>query len=183
MSVIQDDEEKDKIAFAGFINEHNLQLIGHIDLKSSIIVAINGVILGLLFGSNDPLLPPGSPWINHVLLSIVTILLGASAVSGLLTIIPRISAEYNSIIFHETILYKVPHHHLFWWLRKPEIKPKEYEKEWGHRRILHEEILNVHRLARALHYQFVCVRLSIAFLISAVVPLVFLLLMVRVWRH
>jgi hypothetical protein len=177
--VIQDDNERDKIAFARFINEHSLQLIGHIDLKSSIIVAINGVILGLLFGSKDPLMPPSG--IHHFLLLFVTILLGVSAVFGLLTIFPRICAELNSIIFHETILYKVPFQRLRSLRSKQKIQFEDYEKVWdclNVQRILYEEILNAYRLAGALNYQFFWVRLSIAFLISAIVPLVVLLLTV-----
>jgi hypothetical protein len=83
------DEEK-KIEFAKFINDHSLQLIGLIDTKTTIIVAINGIILGLLFQSevlrevahqNDEI---------RVLFQLVVGLLGASAIFGLVTIFPRI---------------------------------------------------------------------------------------------
>lgn len=83
------DEEK-KIEFAKFINDHSLQLIGLIDTKTTIIVGINGVILGLLFQSevlrevahqNDAI---------RVLFQLVVGLLGASAIFGLVTIFPMI---------------------------------------------------------------------------------------------
>jgi hypothetical protein len=95
------------------------------------------------------------------------ILLGASAVTGLLTIFPRIKRKEpysSSLIFHKTVLD-----------RETFVR---YKEEWDSldlQRILNEEILNVHRLAKALRYQFKLVRLSILLLIAAIILLVALL--------
>jgi hypothetical protein len=43
--------QEKKIELAQFINSHAFQIISSVDTKASIIVAINGVILGLLFQS------------------------------------------------------------------------------------------------------------------------------------
>jgi hypothetical protein len=42
----QSDVMKERLAFGRFVNEHSLQHIGFLDQKSSILVAINGVLLG-----------------------------------------------------------------------------------------------------------------------------------------
>jgi pycsar effector protein len=160
---MDEDKISEKVTFARFINEQNLQLIGLLDTKTSIIIAINGVILALPFGSKDAIV---SQELNFIFWS-ANILLGASAITGLLTILPRIKRKEpysSSLIFHETVLDKGTF--------------DSYKEEWDSldlQRILQEEIVNVHRLAKALHYQFKLVRLSILFLILAIILLVALL--------
>ena len=78
------------IEFARFVNGHILQLINHTDTKTTIIVAINGVLLGLLFGSFPRGLLQGSSNVPQLLFISIIFLLGASAVLGLLAIFPRI---------------------------------------------------------------------------------------------
>jgi hypothetical protein len=68
------------------------------------------------------------------------------------------------MVFHETV-------------------PKElvkYMKKWDlleGRTLLEEEVLNAHRLAQALHHQFIFVRWSLRLLILGLVLLVFLLVL------
>ena len=160
---------KERLAFGRFVNEHSLQHIGFLDQKSSILVAINGVLLGLLF-QFDVVKVLSSQDITY-LFYMVVVLLGASAVFGLLTIIPlrrRAKMTYpNSIVFSETFYEREPDAY------KEELKAIKTEK------MLEEEALNAHRLANAVHYQFVMVTISIIFLMLAVGFLVVLLLIVQ----
>jgi hypothetical protein len=190
--------EKEKIDFARFINEHNLQLIGLVDTKASIIVGINGVILGLLSQSILGLLSQSTGTIIPAITSLAipeqlklilplfwssVILLGVSAICGLRTIFPRIRVEApfsESMVFHQTITTKEKNNKTIF--KKFEDKEfKEYEKEWeGLKKpkdILQQEILNAFRLADALkkvHFKYL--RWSLVFLIIALIPLILFLL-------
>lgn len=181
--------EKEKIEFARFINEHNLQLIGLVDTKASIIVGINGVILGLLSQSTTNIIPTNTSIAIPEQLNLILplfwstiILLGASAIFGLRTIFPRIKIEApfsDSMVFHQTITTKEKNNKTIF--EKFEDKEfKEYEKQWECLEpadILHQEILDAFRLAEALkkvHFKYL--RWSLGFLIFALIPLIFFLL-------
>ena len=188
-----DDLMPGKIALAKFINEHSNQLIGFLDTKTTIIVGINGVLLGLRFQSNV---------INHVtqaslriLFSSIVILLGASAICGLIAIFPRIKTNLpysNSIFFHEAVLRRKSDEKSISKIEKDVSDFTTYAERWGlgdndiqeelrkdkltdAKRILFEEILNTHRLAKALQSQFRWVRWSLRSLIFAVSLIVALL--------
>lgn len=163
-----DDETKERITFGRFVNEHSLQHIGFLDQKSSILVAINGVLLGLLFQSNvAKVLTSQSPF----LFDAAVVLLGASAVFGLFTIIPqrrKAKKDYStSLLFNETIYKRMSHEY------------KDKLVDLNPDTILEEEALNAHRLAKAVNYQFNMVTWSIRLLILAVALLVVLLLLVQ----
>jgi hypothetical protein len=115
-------------------------------------------------------------------------LLCSSAVCGLVTIIPRIArnSRYSeSLTIHESILGRNPssrfHSRFICWLKAMKgsqtFDNKAYKKFRDEcisaepEQILKEEILNAYRLAGALGHQFLWVRLSLAFLISAVILL------------
>ena len=143
MSSRSQDDNGDKIGFAKFINEHNLQLVNHTDTKTSIIIGIDGVLLGLLFDS----LPSHDYPALQVAFVIGVGLLGLSAFYGLWAIFPLISRfkrNKDSMVYHETILL----HNLTLkgqrkWLygfakriqrHKDEVEGKkfyEYLKRWG----------------------------------------------------
>jgi hypothetical protein len=87
-----------KIEFARFINNHILQLIGSVDIKTTIIVAINGVLLGLLFQSEGLRDAAHANPVIGVIFPLVVGLLGTSAIFGLRTIYPSIKREPRSDI-------------------------------------------------------------------------------------
>jgi len=156
----QDDQIEHRIAFARFINEHILQHIGQLDTKTAIIIAINGAILALLFRSNGN---PISHELSYLFYSVV-ILLGASAVLGLLTIIPMSfkDKDTKSIISQESIIKD--YGTFFKELNSTNVQ-----------RILDEEARHAYKLARAQHWQVSCVRWSLGFLIAGIILLVVLL--------
>ncbi len=89
------------------INTGNIFLIGHTDSKTTIIVTLNGVLLGLL---SDTLQhwPPG---LQYLFIPVI-ILLAATAFSGLVGIFPRTyrNRRYeNSLTYHEVIVGKKPY--------------------------------------------------------------------------
>ena len=97
------EDDGKKIEFAKFINEHNLQLVNHTDTKTSIIIGIDGVLLGLLFSS----LPSLEYLFILIPFIISVVLLGLSAFYGLWAIFPIINRDpryRDSMVYHETIL-------------------------------------------------------------------------------
>jgi hypothetical protein len=181
---------EERIKFATFINEQNLQLIASVDQKTSIIIAINGVILGLL----SQTLPIDGTSLEglEVILTFSFFwsavgLLGASAIFGVWTIMPRIDKNgiySDSMVFHETIVRKLvkdTDHELI------SEKFKEYKRKLesvSPEDILHEEGLNAFRLAYALksrHFKYL--RWSLRFLFSGLIPLILFLLCITVFSY
>ena len=101
---------KERINFATFVNHQNIQLIGSVDQKTSIIVAINGAILGLLaqsIPSNTSIFDQPEGILSFIFFCSTVLLLGASAIFGVRTLLPRIdkTGPYSdSLVFHETIV-------------------------------------------------------------------------------
>ena len=169
-----------RIAFARSVSDHSLRLVGFIDTKTSIIVAINGVLLGLLFGSARNNLVPMEPLIQSFFI-VAVLFLGASTTFGLFTIIPNIARKVRyseSLMSHETILDRKPYEDSILNRARNTQPEEEVNKKFKEqmsvtddKEILKQEICNVYRLVEALAYQFRWVRLSISFLILAVIIL------------
>lgn len=190
-----------KVEFAKFINEHNLQLVNHTDTKTSIIIGIDGVLLGLLFSTPPPL----EYLYIHIPFVIGVGLLGLSAFYGLWAIFPLIN-RYNhntdSMVYHETILgHNLTLKGKYKWLYdgakkiqrhrdEDEVENfQEYLERWGlpkevdtrsrfdnnaskdNATILYEEVRSVCMLAGKLHQIVTRVRWSLFFLVLAVILL------------
>jgi hypothetical protein len=198
--------QEKKIELAQFTHGHIFQIISSVDKKASIIVAINGVILGLLFQSevlqdiavqNQEV---GIPFklvvqlVVRVLFPLVVGLLGASAIFGLLTIYPKRRSVSTTIFpkeesgiwaFRESIsdLKKSKRAELKRECKKKDDSLKKYQESWESMddltKILREEVTNVFNLEEALRHQFFRLRCSLTFLISAVGLLVVVLLLTQ----
>lgn len=194
----QESEEKPKgvdsekrIKFVESINEHNLQLINHTDQKTTIIVGINGVLLGLLFQSYPEGLLQGTSDVLRYLFILLVLLLAASAVSELLVIFPKIyrNRRYeDSFSYHEVIVCKKPWEGRrarvdSWFKRRRNRKCyddtsehvdsfERFEKKWKgkieSKEILKDGYHNAFMLAEKLNHMVVWVRLSLSLLLVAV---------------
>ena len=187
-------DNKEKIEFIQSINEHNLQLINHTDQKTTIIVGINGVLLGLLFQSYPGGLLQGASDVFRCLFILVVLLLAASAISGLVVIFPRVyrNERYkDSFSYHEIIVGKEPWEgrgaRIDSWLERRGNRKchddtsehadpfKRFKEKWNGK-IEREDILkdgyyNAYMLAEKLNHMVVWVSLSLALLLVAILLL------------
>ena len=187
-------KEEERITFATFVNQQNLQLIGSVDTKTSIIVGINGTILGLLAQSISNISriagqTEGS--ISSILFWLTVSLLGLSASFGVWTLMPKINKKgpySDSKVFHETIVNDQTIDNLkkdkskFDEVMKNKVE--EYENELKSKDILHEEAVNAFRLAYALkvrHFRYL--RWSLRFLLGGLGSLVTFLLYMSVLAY
>jgi hypothetical protein len=184
-----------KIEFAKFISTHIFQHITSVDQKSSIIIAINGVLLGLLFQSDGLREIALADQGTGVVFKLIVGLLGASAICGLFTIYPK-KKPHCTVIFEEKPWRKILGETLKdikETLEDTKLKHSEQErndKEKGFERrlneykekfkstdlyILDQEVINAYILIEALQHQFFRFRWSLILLISAIPLLVGLL--------
>lgn len=189
-SVVVDTEEADekkKIEFVQSINEHNLQLINHTDQKTTIIVGINGVLLGLLSQSYSDGLLKGANNPLIIIFVLVSLLLGTSAIAGLVVIFPRIYRDRcyeKSFSYHEIIVGKKPWDRFdisSWFERRFEDTEQRgdrfenFKNRWENKitfeNILDDGIYNAYMLAEKLNHMVVWVSLSLLLLLAAVVLL------------
>jgi hypothetical protein len=183
-----------KIELAQFIHDHIFQIISSVDTKASIIVAINGVILGLLFQPEVLQEIAVQKQEVGVLFTSVVILLGASAIFGLLTIYPKrrpVSTkifpkeESGSWAFRESIadLKKSKRAEVKRECKKKDDSLKTYQESWESiddlTKILKEEVTGVFNLKEALRHQFFRLRCSLTLLMFAVGLLVIVLLLTQ----
>jgi hypothetical protein len=182
-----DDLIKEKIKFATFVNQQNLQLIGSVDQKTSIIVAINGAILGLLappIATSTSVVEQPESIPSFIFLCSTVLLLGASAIFGVRTLLPRIdkAGPYSdSFVFHETIVKELVKDTDQELISKKFRQYKDKLDNLTPEDILYQETLNAFRLAYALksrHFKYL--RRSLWLLFSGLIPLILFLLSIMV---
>lgn len=183
----QEDPMKKEIEFVRSINTGNIFLIGHTDTKTTIIVTLNGILLGLLSDTYKG----WPPELQYFFIPVV-LLLAASAFSGLVGIFPRTyrNIRYkDSLIYHEVTVGKEPYkafrERLVFRFRRLWTR-KTHDKlafDNFHDRIvkvdsndvLEQEVLSAYMLSVKLNHMVVWVRLSFLLLILGITLLAVIL--------